>query len=138
VVWLGCPFCEIVAGEKPCYLVYEDSHTLAFLDAHPITEGHTLVIPKQHYQQLDEIPDEVLAHLFKTVKLLVVKLKSALELDGMHIGVNCGEAANQLVPHLHVHLIPRRRNIEISWDRRTVPLPGELRHIQEKLRKHQN
>lgn len=133
---MGCPFCEIVSGEKSCYVVYEDNHTLAFLDAHPITEGHTLVIPKKHYSQLDDLPDDVLACLFKTVKFLVSKMRSALDLDGIHIGVNCGEAANQLVPHLHVHLIPRRSNVEITWNMRIVPRPGELRFIQEKLRVH--
>ncbi|MFQ5794269.1 MAG: HIT family protein [Candidatus Bipolaricaulia bacterium] len=103
----GCIFCRIAAGEVNAHRVYEDAETLAFLDIHPLTEGHTMVIPKQHYRKLEEMPVTEAGRLFETVRLVVEKVGQAMGTDSSTIGINNGRLAGQAVPHLHVHIVPR-------------------------------
>ena len=91
----------------PASQVYEDDRTMAFLDIRPINEGHTLVIPKKHYKNIYEIPDEELAHLFKIVKKIATAVKQNIDADGVSVYQNNGHAAGQVVFHIHVHVIPR-------------------------------
>lgn len=100
-------FCSIVTGEVPAQKIFEDEDTFAFLDIHPINRGHTLVVPKTHYANIYEAPDDVLAKTMRTVCFLAPKIKQAVGADGINIGINNDEAAGQLVFHLHVHIIPR-------------------------------
>ena len=102
-----CLFCKIIAGEIPSQKVYEDEHTFAFLDIHPINRGHTLVIPKAHHANLYEVPKETFAQVMETVRMLAPKIKQAVGSEGINIGINNEAAAGQLVFHLHVHIIPR-------------------------------
>ncbi|AEF95869.1 HIT family protein [Methanotorris igneus] len=104
-----CIFCKIVNKEIPAKIVYEDEDTMAFLDINPRNKGHTLVIPKKHYETLDEMPDEELAKLMKAVKKVVEILKP-LNFDGYNIINNNKPAAGQEVPHVHFHIIPRYQN----------------------------
>jgi histidine triad (HIT) family protein len=102
-----CIFCKIIKGEIPSEKIYEDEHTFAFLDIHPINRGHTLVIPKEHHENIYETPPEVFANLMKSVQFLSGKVKSAVGAQGINIGINNEAAAGQLVFHLHAHIIPR-------------------------------
>ncbi len=102
-----CIFCKVVRGETPAHWVYEDEHTLAFLDIHPLTEGHTLVISKVHYEALEEPPAEEIARLFLAVQRVSGALRRAFGAPATTIGINNGRAAGQVVPHLHVHILPR-------------------------------
>lgn len=102
-----CIFCGIVAGKIPAQKVFEDGDTFAFLDIHPINRGHTLVVPKVHYANIYEVPDDVLTKIMRTVKFLTPKIKQAVGADGMNIGINNDKAAGQLVFHIHAHIIPR-------------------------------
>ena len=102
-----CIFCAIVAGQRQAHLVYDDSHVLAFLDIHPSSRGHALVIPKQHAETLKDLPEGEVGPLFLGVKAVMRLLETALRPAGMNIGWNHGWAAGQRVDHLHVHLIPR-------------------------------
>ncbi len=102
-----CLFCAIVAGNRNAHVVYDDAHVLAFLDIHPASRGHLLVIPKQHAETLKELPETEVGPLFVGVKAAMDLLESALRPAGMNIGWNHGWAAGQRVNHLHVHLIPR-------------------------------
>lgn len=102
-----CLFCKIVSGEIPSEKIYEDENTFAFLDIHPINRGHTLVVPKTHYENIYEAPEEVFTKVMRTVQLLAPKIKQAVGADGINIGINNGKAAGQLVYHLHTHIIPR-------------------------------
>ena len=104
-----CIFCKIVNKEIPAKIVYEDEDTMAFLDINPRNKGHTLVIPKKHYETLDEMPDEEMAKLMKTIKKVVEILKP-LNFDGYNIVNNNKPAAGQEVPHVHFHIIPRYQN----------------------------
>ena len=102
-----CIFCKIIAGEIPAEKVYEDNEILAFLDITPINAGHTLVIPKKHYENLFELPDDILQKISIKLRDLGRAVKEAVGAEGLNIGMNNREAAGQLVPHAHFHLIPR-------------------------------
>ncbi|MEK7568931.1 MAG: HIT family protein [Patescibacteria group bacterium] len=102
-----CLFCKIIAGEIPTQKVYEDEHTLAFLDIHPVNIGHTLVIPKVHHTNLYDTPDETLAHIMTVVKKLSIAIKSAMNADGINIEMNNDPVAGQIIFHTHLHIVPR-------------------------------
>ena len=102
-----CIFCRIVAGDVPGRIVEETDHAIAFLDANPLAPGHTLVVPKQHYGRLHDVPGEEAADLFDAVHELSPAVEDAVDADAMSIGINDGEAAGQEIPHTHVHLVPR-------------------------------
>ena len=102
-----CIFCNIVRNEVPSKIIYEDNDTLAFLDIYPISEGHTIVIPKKHYENIEVIPEEKLINVVKTVKLLAKILHSKLNFEGYNILQNNFRAAGQVVQHFHFHIIPR-------------------------------
>ncbi len=102
-----CVFCKIVAGELKAHTIYEDESILAFLDIHPSSRGHALVIPKAHAERLDLLDDRLLIPLFSGVKRVMRLLEKALRPEGLNVGWNHGWAAGQRVNHLHVHVIPR-------------------------------
>lgn len=106
----NCIFCKIVKKELPSKIVYENDNTLAFLDIYPISEGHTIVIPKKHYENIEVIPEEELIYVIKTVKHLAKILHKNLNLEGYNILQNNFKAAGQVVPHFHFHIIPRNFN----------------------------
>ncbi|WP_028479191.1 HIT family protein [Nocardia sp. CNY236] len=104
-----CAFCRIAAGEAPADKVYEDDALCAFLDIRPITRGHTLVIPKQHAAELEDLDPEVGAQVFRTGHRLALAIRrSSLRTDGANLVLNDGKAAFQTVPHVHLHVVPRR------------------------------
>lgn len=111
-----CIFCKIIAGEIPSIKVYEDDHTLAFMDIGPIVKGHVLVIPKAHYNPLSDTPDEVLSQVISTVRLVARAMQDGLGADGVNIHQANGEAAGQVVPHLHFHVIPRFKHDGHHWN----------------------
>ena len=102
-----CVFCKIVSGEIPNYTVYEDDYTLAFLDITPRAKGHTLVIPKRHSLNLLDLDEDSVSKLLPAVKKVQEKIDIVLKPDGYNIGWNHGEAGGQVVPHLHIHIMPR-------------------------------
>jgi histidine triad (HIT) family protein len=102
-----CIFCAIVAGDIPARAVRETDHTVAFLDANPLAPGHTLVVPREHYERLEDVPDDVSETLFAEVHALTSRVEAAVDADGLNVGINDGEAAGQEVPHVHVHIVPR-------------------------------
>ena len=105
-----CLFCKIIKGEIPSAKVYEDEHSFAFLNIRPINPGHTLLVPKKHFANLYEMPDEILANLAPIIKKLGVAIKKAVSADGINIGMNNDPAAGQLVFHAHIHIMPRFKN----------------------------
>lgn len=103
----ACIFCRIAQKQVPANLVYEDEKALAFLDIRPLNEGHTLVIPKAHYETIFEIPQELITYLHGITKRVAIAVKKATKADGISITQQNGKAASQEVFHLHVHVIPR-------------------------------
>ncbi len=102
-----CVFCKIVRKEVPASIVYEEASVLAFLDIHPLNKGHTLIIPKAHYETIFDIPEGVLAEVFKVTKIVAMAIKKSVKADGISIIQQNGRAANQEIFHLHVHAIPK-------------------------------
>jgi len=106
----SCAFCKIARKEAPASQVYEDEKVIAFLSIHPINIGHTLVVPKKHYENIYEIPEEEVAYLYKIVKKIAHAVTKAVDAEGIRIVQNNGEAAGQVIFHMHVHIIPMNKN----------------------------
>ena len=104
---MDCIFCKIVSGEIPSVKVYEDDRVLAFMDINPLNDGHLLIIPKAHAATIDEITEADFLAVMSATHKLAAAVKKALSPDGMNLLQLNGKAANQLVPHLHVHIVPR-------------------------------
>ena len=102
-----CIFCKIVGKEISSKIVFENESNLAFLDINPISEGHTIVIPKNHYKTIEDMPNDELNRLFQAVKQVAILLHNKLNLDGYNIVQNNYKAAGQEVNHSHIHIIPR-------------------------------
>ena len=103
----GCIFCRIVEGEAPARIVYEDEDTVAFLDVNPLSEGHTLIVPKAHHETLADLSEDESATLMRTIHRLTPRIEAAVEADASNIGFNNGVAAGQEIDHVHAHVIPR-------------------------------
>ncbi|MFA6485859.1 MAG: HIT family protein [Candidatus Magasanikbacteria bacterium] len=104
---MDCLFCKIIAGEIPCHKVFENESVLAFLDIHPCSKGHTVVIPKNHAKNIEEISSDDWQKLAVGLKIAVARVQEVLKPAGMNIGLNNNEVAGQAVPHIHYHIIPR-------------------------------
>ncbi len=102
-----CIFCKIIKGEIPNYTVYEDEKVLAFLDINPHAKGHTVVIPKVHVENYFDLNEDLLGHLSLGLRRSMEKIDKVLNPDGYNVGWNQGEVAGQVVPHLHIHIMPR-------------------------------
>jgi histidine triad (HIT) family protein len=111
-----CVFCAIAAGEIPSFKIYEDDFVLAFLDINPFSEGHTLVIPKEHYKGLLDVPPQVLTVLLERVQKISSHIAKALACDGFNILQNNGAAAGQSVNHIHFHIVPRMEGSVLSFE----------------------
>jgi histidine triad (HIT) family protein len=105
-----CIFCKIIKGEIPNHTVYEDEHVLAFLDIFPHAKGHTVIIPKEHYESLEDLSEEQWKNISIALKETLQKVNEKLNPDGTNIGINNKEIAGQVVPHVHWHIIPRYKN----------------------------
>jgi len=103
-----CIFCKIVAGQIPCYKVFENDYALAFMDIGPISIGHTLLIPKTHVDRIDQCPPDILAQTAKVLPQLAGAVAAAVNAPAYNILCNNGSAAGQVVRHLHFHIIPRQ------------------------------
>ncbi len=102
-----CIFCKIIEKSIPSKVLFENDKNLAFLDIFPVSKGHTIVIPKNHYKNLEEIPNNELSELFVIVKKVSILIHKKLKVDGYNILQNNFRAAGQVVNHFHVHIIPR-------------------------------
>lgn len=111
---MDCIFCKIVKGELPSFKIYEDEKSLAFLDINPIRPGHTILIPKDHYRDLLDTPDELLEHLIKVGKKVARAVKLGTGSDAINFTHNNGAASGQIIFHTHFHVIPRKANDGLS------------------------
>ncbi len=132
---MECVFCKIIKGEIPSYKVYEDESVYAFLDINPVNFGHTLVIPKKHYENMEEIDKKILCDLIKVVKKIGGAIKKGLKVEGYNINLNNGSVAGQVVPHFHFHIIPRLENDGLKlWDQGEYK-NGEAENVLNKIKK---
>src|SRR3989338_7378870 len=104
---MDCIFCQIIRGELPSYKIYEDDKIVAFLDIAPVNKGHTLIVPKEHYENTLETPDELLQHIVVTAKKLSQTIMEVTGAPAYNIGINNGRESGQVVFHTHWHIMPR-------------------------------
>ncbi|HKM23010.1 MAG: HIT family protein [Desulfuromonadaceae bacterium] len=130
----ACIFCKLANGDIPTRTIYEDDDFRVILDNAPATKGHALILPKEHYANLYELPDDVAAKVFILAKKLMTEMTKKLNCDGFNIVQNNGETAGQTVFHFHLHLIPRYKNDGqlIGW-KPTSPTDDELNEIRNAL-----
>lgn len=130
-----CIFCKIIAGEIPSATIHESEHTIAFLDIAPVLPGHALVIPRKHYANLFELPDDLGNALLSDVKRVGEAIVSATGAQGLNLGMNNHEAAGQLVMHAHFHLIPRFDGDGLKlWGQQAYESQEAMMALAEKIR----
>jgi len=107
---MNCFFCKIINKEIPAEIIYEDNDVVAFLDIHPRSLGHTMILPKIHAENILDLPDGKIEGIFKAVKKVTELLNKSLAPDGFTIGINHGKVSGQTIDHLHIHIMPRWNN----------------------------
>jgi histidine triad (HIT) family protein len=127
-------FAKIIRREIPAEIVYEDDDALAFLDIQPNAPGHTLVVPKKPVANVFDADDETLAALMRAVRKVAPAVRDAVGAKGVHINSNHGEAAGQVVFHLHFHVIPRHARSEFEFWPHASATPEELKAVAERIR----
>lgn len=131
-----CIFCKILKGEIPCDKIYENKQVCAFLDILPVNPGHTLVIPKKHYENIEELPEDVLCEMSKVVKKIGQAMIKGLDVKGYNLALNNRTMAGQVVPHVHFHVIPRVKGDGLRlWPQRKYQ-EQEAQTVAEKLIKN--
>lgn len=129
-----CIFCKIISGEIPAIRVYEDEHTLAFMDIQPVSIGHILVIPKEHSDNLRALSERLICPVFETVRKVADALTEAIGHSDYNVIINVGEEAGQVVHHTHVHVIPREADDGLErWPKIEVT-EEQMNRAAEKIR----
>ncbi|AEM37939.1 histidine triad (HIT) protein [Pyrolobus fumarii 1A] len=132
-----CIFCRIVRGDIPAHKIYEDEKVVAFLDIYPINPGHTLIVPKEHYERLDQVPPETLDAMIRAAARIAPAILRATGATGYNVVVNVGKSAGQEIMHVHLHVIPRREGdgCHIMHCARSKPSNEELAKTAEAIRR---
>jgi len=131
----NCVFCKIVAWETPSQRVYEDDNFIAFLDINPVNFGHTLIIPREHYANFTETPENVLCEMIKLAKKVAPAILDAMSAPAYNVTFNAGEEAGQAVHHVHVHIIPRYADDgHKAWTGRQRYAEGEMGATAKKIK----
>ena len=129
-----CLFCRIVSGELPATIVYEDDISVAFLDHRPLFPGHALLVPREHVETLGELPAKLVAPYFEAAQLLSRAVEAAMEAEGTFVAMN--NRVSQSVPHLHVHVVPRRKKDGLKgffWPRTKYKADEEMEEVKKKI-----
>jgi histidine triad (HIT) family protein len=131
----GCTFCTIVAGTLPAHVVLDDDVAMAFLDVRPLFPGHTLVVPRPHYETLTDLPPDLLGPFFARVQQVTAAVETAMEAAGSFVAMN--NKVSQSVPHLHVHVVPRNPKDGLRgffWPRTRYADEAEAADVASRLR----
>ncbi len=129
-----CIFCDIINDKLPCHLIHKDDNHIVILDRYPIDVGHTLIITKKPYEKLTDMSIEEIMDLFSQIPKIINAIIKATKADGFSIAQNNGKAAKQIVPHVHVHIIPRYNTTETLWTQRKLMKDVELDNLVQKIR----
>src|SRR6202008_3620958 len=131
----SCLFCRIVSGEVPATIVYEDKNAIAFLDHRPLFPGHTLLVPREHVETLADLPQSLVESFFEAAQLLARAVEVAMEAEGTFVAMN--NRVSQSVPHLHVHIVPRRRKDGLKgffWPRTKYKSEEEMLETAKRIK----
>ena len=129
-----CIFCDIINGKLPCHLIHKDDNHIVILDRYPIDVGHSLIITKKPYEKLTDMSVEEIMDLFSKIPKIISAIIKATKADGFSIAQNNGKAAKQIIPHVHVHIIPRYNATETLWTQRKLVNDIELNKLVQKIR----
>ena len=132
---MKCVFCDIVQGAVPAEIVFKDERTIAFLDTRPLFPGHVLLIPREHIETMADLPDELVGPLFTNARKIARAMEPALDAEGSFVAVN--NRVSQSVPHLHVHIVPRRKGDGLKgffWPRHRYKTEEEMASVADRLR----
>jgi histidine triad (HIT) family protein len=132
-----CTFCQIAKGELPAHIIYRDADVVVFLDRSPLIHGHVLVMPMEHVETLDDLPDNLIKPLFSAVRRTSIAVQKALRSAGSFVATNT--RVSQSVPHLHIHVVPRNKgdglfSTRLIWQRRKYENDAEMADIATKIR----
>ena len=127
-------FSEIIEGKRPGFIIFEDDNHMAILDKYPIDTGHSLVIPKIPYEKITEMPKNEVGELFSLIPEIANAILKATGAVAFSIAQNNGKEAKQIIPHVHVHIIPRYADKATLWTKRRIPSDDELKELQQKIK----
>ena len=131
---MDCIFCDILSGARKGHFIYEDDSHVSFLDKYPIDTGHSLVVPKKHYEKITDMDSEDVGKLFSVVPKIANAVLSATGADAFSLGQNNGRAAKQIIPHVHIHIIPRYNHKGTIWTKRAIEEDSELTTLAGKIK----
>ena len=126
-------FTEIIEGNRPGFIIFQDENHVAILDKYPIDTGHSLVIPKKPYEKIIDMPKNEVAELFSLVPQIANAILKATGAVAFSIAQNNGKEAKQIVPHVHIHIIPRYADKATMWTKREIPADDELANLRQKI-----
>ena len=127
-------FTDIINKNRIGHFIYEDDKHVAILDKYPIDFGHSLLIPKKQYEKITDMAESEIGNLFAKIPKIVNGILKATNADAFSLAQNNGRAAKQIVPHVHIHIIPRYSSKETIWTKRNIPSDSELEKLAEKIR----
>jgi len=131
---MGCIFCDILDGTRDGYFVYEDKDHIAFLDKYPIDNGHTLVIPRKHHEKITDMDSNDVGKIFSLIPKIAKAILAGTGADAFSLAQNNGKAAKQIIPHVHIHIIPRYNNKGTVWTKRQIPTDEVLSELAVKIK----
>jgi len=132
----NCIFCDMIEGKMPCYMIYHDDDCIVILDKYPIDNGHSLIITKKPYEKLTDMGVDEVAKLFSKIPKIANAIMSATNADAFSIAQNNGKAAKQIVPHVHIHIIPRYNATGTLWTKRKILSDIELDDLSQKIKNY--
>jgi histidine triad (HIT) family protein len=131
---MDCIFCNVINKKQDAHVIFEDESHIAIMDKYPIQNGHSLVMPKIHHEKILDMSNDEVGALFSRVPIVARGILGATGADGFNIGQNNGKSANQIIPHVHVHIIPRYHKVGNPWARRMIATKNDLEELAKKIR----
>lgn len=131
---MTCIFCDIINGKRAGHIIYEDDRHVSFLDKYPIDFGHSLVVPREHHEKITDMNPSNVGELFSIVPKIASGILKATNAAAFSLGQNNGKEARQIIPHVHVHIIPRYRETGTIWNKRMIGSDDDLLKLAEKIR----
>ena len=129
-----CIFCDMLNGNLPCHMIYQDDDCIAILDKYPIDNGHSLIITKKPYEKITDMDVNEVAKLFSKIPKIANAIIKATNADAFSIAQNNGKAAKQIIPHVHIHIIPRYNTTGTLWTKRKIMKDSELDILAQKIK----
>ncbi|NDB47050.1 MAG: HIT family protein [Nitrososphaeria archaeon] len=131
---MSCIFCDIISKNREGHFIYEDDFHVAFLDKYPIDKGHVLVVPKIHHEKITDMEEKNVGELFSVIPKIAKAIMKSTGAIAFSLAQNNGRAAKQIIPHVHVHIIPRYAEMGAVWTKRTIPSTEELDSLANSIK----